>query len=487
MNELLDYIENKKHDESRQGEALNMPLHENEFRNNKHFYIESYGCQMNFSDSEIVASVLDRQGYSITTNIFDADLVLLNTCSIREKAEQTVRNRLKSINEIKEQKPGMLVGVLGCMAERLKSKLLEEEKLVDIVVGPDAYRSLPELLEEAEGGQKGVNVLLSREETYADISPVRLDKNGITAFISIMRGCDNMCSFCVVPFTRGRERSRDPQTILAEAMDLFQKGYREVTLLGQNVDSYKWKGEENQTGKEADVLLNFAQLLEAVAKVNPLLRVRFSTSHPKDITDEVLHTIARYDNICNYIHLPVQSGSSSCLERMNRTYDREWYIERVNAIKRIIPDCGISSDVIAGFCGETEEEYLDTVSMMEFVKFDLSYMFYYSERPGTLAARKYADDVPMDVKKRRLNEIVDIQYRHSLENNIKDIGKTFRVLIEKTSKKSEAELCGRNSQNKMIVFPKEKYKIGQYVNVYIESCNKATLRGKALELTDDYL
>jgi tRNA-2-methylthio-N6-dimethylallyladenosine synthase len=487
MNELLDYIENKKHDESRQGEALNMPLHENEFRNNKHFYIESYGCQMNFSDSEIVASVLDRQGYSITTNIFDADLVLLNTCSIREKAEQTVRNRLKSINEIKEQKPGMLVGVLGCMAERLKSKLLEEEKLVDIVVGPDAYRSLPELLEEAEGGQKGVNVLLSREETYADISPVRLDKNGITAFISIMRGCDNMCSFCVVPFTRGRERSRDPQTILAEAMDLFQKGYREVTLLGQNVDSYKWKGEENQTGKEADVLLNFAQLLEAVAKVNPLLRVRFSTSHPKDITDEVLHTIARYDNICNYIHLPVQSGNSACLERMNRTYDREWYIERVNAIKRIIPDCGISSDVIAGFCGETEEEYLDTVSMMEFVKFDLSYMFYYSERPGTLAARKYADDVPMDVKKRRLNEIVDIQYRHSLENNIKDIGKTFRVLIEKTSKKSEAELCGRNSQNKMIVFPKEKYKIGQYVNVYIESCNKATLRGKALELTDDYL
>ncbi len=487
MNELLDYIGNKKHDESRQGEALNIPLNESEFRNNKHFYIESYGCQMNFSDSEIVASVLDKQGYSITTNIFDADLVLLNTCSIREKAEQTVRNRLKSINEIKEQKPGMLVGVLGCMAERLKSKFLEEEKLVDIVVGPDAYRSLPELLEEAEGGQKGVNVLLSREETYADISPVRLDKNGITAFISIMRGCDNMCSFCVVPFTRGRERSRDPQTILAEARDLFQKGYREVTLLGQNVDSYKWKGEENHTNKDAEVVMNFAQLLEAVAQVSPLLRVRFSTSHPKDITDEVLHTIARYDNICNYIHLPVQSGSSSCLERMNRTYDREWYMERVNAIKRIIPDCGISSDVIAGFCGETEEEYQETLSMMEFVKYDLSYMFYYSERPGTLAARKYKDDVAMEVKKRRLNEIVDLQNRHSLENNLKDIGKTAKVLIEKTSKKSEDELCGRNSQNKMIVFPRENYKIGQYVNVLIESCNKATLRGKVLELTDDYL
>lgn len=486
MNELLDYIEQKKHDESRQGEALNIELNQSELRNNKHFYIESYGCQMNFSDSEIVASILSKQGYGLTTNIFEADLVLLNTCSIREKAEQTVRQRLKSIDELKSQKPGMLVGVLGCMAERLKSKFLEEEKLVDIVVGPDAYRSLPELLEEAEGGQKGVNVLLSREETYADISPVRLDKNGITAFISIMRGCDNMCSFCVVPFTRGRERSRNPETILAEAKDLFEKGYREVTLLGQNVDSYKWKGEENNSNKDADVIMNFAQLLEAVALVSPLLRVRFSTSHPKDITDEVLQTIAKYDNICNYIHLPLQSGSSSCLERMNRTYDRDWYLERVNKIKQLIPDCGISSDVIAGFCGETEEEHLDTLSMMNEVKYDMSYMFFYSERPGTLAARKYADDVPLEIKKRRLNEIVELQNKHSYENNLQDVGKVFKVLIEKTSKKSDEELCGRNSQNKMIVFPKENYKIGQYVNVVVEKCTKATLMGKVVALVEDY-
>jgi tRNA-2-methylthio-N6-dimethylallyladenosine synthase len=487
MNELLEYINKKQHDESRQGEALSIAVQEAEFRNDKHFYIESYGCQMNFSDSEIVASILSKQGFSITTNIFNADLVLLNTCSIREKAEQTVRARLRSINEIKQQKPGMLVGVLGCMAERLKAKFLEEEKLVDLVVGPDAYRSLPELLEEVEGGQKGINVLLSREETYADISPVRLDQNGITAFISIMRGCDNMCSFCVVPFTRGRERSRNPESIVAEARDLFEKGYREVTLLGQNVDSYKWKGEENHTNKDAVTLMNFAQLLEQVALVSPLLRVRFSTSHPKDITDEVLHTIAKFDNICNYIHLPVQSGSSSCLERMNRTYDREWYIDRVNAIKRIIPACGISSDVIAGFCGETEEEHKETLSMMEFVRYDYSYMFYYSERPGTLAARKYEDDVDMEVKKRRLTEIVDLQYQLSLHNNLADIGKTFKVLIEKPSKKSKDELSGRNSQNKVIIFPKENYKAGQYVNVLVESANKAMLKGKVLELVNDYI
>jgi tRNA-2-methylthio-N6-dimethylallyladenosine synthase len=486
MSELLEYINKKQHDESRQGEALNLALNESELKNNRHFYIESYGCQMNFSDSEIVASILSKQGYGITTNIFEADLVLLNTCSIREKAEQTVRQRLKSINELKAQKPGMLVGVLGCMAERLKSRLLEEEKLVDIVVGPDAYRALPELLEEAEGGQKGVNVLLSREETYADISPVRLDKNGITAFISIMRGCDNMCSFCVVPFTRGRERSRNPETILAEARDLVERGYREVTLLGQNVDSYKWKGEEDSARKDAVVLMNFAQLLEAVAQVSPLLRVRFSTSHPKDITDEVLHTIAKYENICNYIHLPLQSGSSACLERMNRTYDRAWYLDRVNKIKQIIPDCGLSSDVIAGFCGETEEEHQETIDMMNIVRYELSYMFFYSERPGTLAARKYSDDVPLDVKKRRLNEIVELQTRHSLENNLKDIGKIYKVLIEKPSKKSDQELSGRTSQNKVIVFPKEHYKIGQYVNVLVEKCNKATLMGKAVELVEDY-
>lgn len=486
MSDLLTYSTNKQHDESRQGEALDLNLQAGS-SNSRKFYIESYGCQMNFSDSEIVASILAGEGFSITTNLFDADLVLLNTCSIREKAEQTVRSRLRTVNALKLQKPGMLIGVLGCMAERLKSKFLEEEKLVDIVVGPDAYRSLPQLLEEAEGGQKGVNVLLSREETYADISPVRLDKNGITAFISIMRGCDNMCSFCVVPFTRGRERSRDHESILAEAHDLFNKGYREVTLLGQNVDSYKWKGEENQQNKDAEVLMNFAQLLESVAKVNPLLRIRFSTSHPKDISDEVLHIMAKYENICNNIHLPVQSGSSACLERMNRTYDREWYINRVDAIKRIIPGCGISSDIITGFCGETEEEHLDTLSMMEYAQYDFSYMFYYSERPGTLAARKYEDDVPQDVKSRRLIEIVDAQYQLSLKSNLNDIGKTFTVLVEKTSKKSEEELCGRNSQNKVIIFPKENYKVGQYVNVIVESANKAMLKGKAVALVHDFV
>ena len=477
MNELLDYLQQKKHDETRQGEALNMDLNAIEFKNNKYFYIESYGCAMNFSDSEIVASILGKQGYSITTNIFDADLIFLNTCSIREKAEQTVRQRLRSINELKKQKSSLLVGVLGCMAERLKSKFLEEEKLVDLVVGPDAYRSLPDLIQEAETGHKAVNVLLSREETYADISPVRLDTTGITAFISIMRGCNNMCSFCVVPFTRGRERSRNPETIVEEAHDLFNRGYREVTLLGQNVDSYCWKGEDKNEDKEADVLVNFAQLLEKVALVNPLLRVRFSTSHPKDITDEVLHTIAKYHNICNYIHLPVQSGSSSCLERMNRTYDRDWYMNRIKAIQNIIPDCGISSDIIAGFCSETEDEHIETLTMMDFAQYDYSYMFYYSERPGTLAARKYTDDVDLETKKRRLAEIVEKQYQLSLQSNLKDVGKTFEVLVQKTSKKSMEEYCGRNSQNKMIIFPKGNYKVGDYVQVHIESANKATLKG----------
>ncbi|HNB39370.1 MAG TPA: MiaB/RimO family radical SAM methylthiotransferase, partial [Chitinophagales bacterium] len=346
------------------------------------------------------------------------------------------------------------------------------------VVGPDAYRSLPELIAEAEGGQKAVNVLLSREETYADISPVRLDKNGVTAFISIMRGCDNMCSFCVVPFTRGRERSRDPESIVAEAEDLFKRGYKEVTLLGQNVDSYAWRGEGKNDDKEAEVLVNFAQLLEKVALVNPDLRVRFSTSHPKDITDDVLYAIAKYENICKYIHLPVQSGSSSCLKRMNRTYDRDWYINRVDAIKRIIPDCGLSSDMIAGFCGETEAEHQDTLSMMDYVRYDYSYMFYYSERPGTLAARKYPDDVEESVKKRRLQEIIDKQNQLSVENNRKDIGKIYKVLIEKTSKKSTEDFSGRNSQNKMIVFPRGNAKIGDYVNVLVESITQGTLIGK---------
>ncbi len=479
-NELLAYMESKKHDEARQGEALDLVLQDSELKNNKHFYIESYGCQMNFSDSEIVASILAKQGYSLTTSIFDADLVLLNTCSIREKAEQTVRNRLNSINELKTQKPGLLIGILGCMAERLKSKLLEEEHLVDLVVGPDAYRSLPELLAEAEGGQKAVNVLLSREETYADISPVRLDKNGVTAFISIMRGCDNMCSFCVVPFTRGRERSRNPESIVQEARDLFEKGYREVTLLGQNVDSYKWKGEGQNDNKEAAIITNFARLLEKVASIHPDLRVRFSTSHPKDITDEVLYVMANHENICKYIHLPVQSGNTACLERMNRTYTRDWYLDRVDAIKRIIPDCGLSSDMIAGFCGETEEEHQDTLSLMEYVKFDMSYMFFYSERPGTLAARKFKDDVDLETKKRRLNEIITLQNKHSIENNQQDVGKVFKVLIEKTSKKSENEFSGRTSQNKMVVFPRENYKIGDYVQVKIERATGATLIGKVV-------
>ena len=439
----------------------------------KHFYIESYGCQMNFSDSEIVGSILSEVGFSPTRNMEIADLILINTCSIREKAEDTVRKRLRVFDKVKEQRPGTLVGVLGCMAERLKSKFLEEERLVDMVVGPDAYRDLPNLVAGAEDGDKGVNVFLSREETYADISPMRLDSNGVAAFISIMRGCDNMCSFCVVPFTRGRERSRDCFSIVAEATDLYKKGYREVTLLGQNVDSYKWENPES--GK----VVNFAHLLEMVAKVNPDLRIRFSTSHPKDITDEVLHTIAAYDNICNYIHLPVQSGNSRILELMNRTYDREWYMERVQSIYRIIPDCAISSDIIAGFCTETEEEHQDTLSMIEYANYSMSYMFFYSERPGTLAHRKYEDDIPEEVKKRRLTEIVRLQNQVSFKHNQADIGKTFKVLIEGDSKKSDQEFKGRNSQNKMIVFPKKDgFKPGDYVMVKVHDATSATLKGE---------
>jgi tRNA-2-methylthio-N6-dimethylallyladenosine synthase len=440
----------------------------------KKFYIESYGCQMNFSDSEIVASILNGAGYKPTRNMEIADLVLVNTCSIREKAEDTVRKRLQQFNQVKKGRPSMLVGVLGCMAERLKAKFLEEEKLVDLVVGPDAYRELPGLIATAEDGEKGINVFLSREETYADISPMRLDSNGVSGFISIMRGCDNMCSFCVVPFTRGRERSRDVFSIISEAVEMYNMGYREVTLLGQNVDSYKW---ENPETKEK---VTFAKLLELVAKVHPDLRVRFSTSHPKDITDEVLHTIAAYENICNYIHLPVQSGNSRILELMNRTYDREWYMERVESIYRIIPDCAISSDVITGFCTETEEEHQDTLSMIEWAKYTLSYMFFYSERPGTLAAKKYKDDVPEEVKKRRLNEIIAVQTKVALEHNKADIGKTFKVLIEGDSKKSANDWKGRNSQNKMIVFPKTSadQKPGIYVSVKVNAANSATLIGE---------
>ncbi|MDX1912810.1 MAG: tRNA (N6-isopentenyl adenosine(37)-C2)-methylthiotransferase MiaB, partial [Saprospiraceae bacterium] len=442
----------------------------------KHFYIESYGCQMNFSDSEIVASILGDIGYAPTRNMEESDLILVNTCSIREKAEETVRKRLKVFELVKRERPGVKVGVLGCMAERLKKKWLEEEKLVDLVVGPDAYRDLPNLIGGAEEGGRMVNVLLSREETYADISPVRLDSNGVTAFISIMRGCDNMCSFCVVPFTRGRERSREPFSIVAEAQDLFEKGYREVTLLGQNVDSYKWENPE--TGEPTD----FADLLAMTAAIHPDLRVRFSTSHPKDMTDKVLHTMAAYDNICKYIHLPVQSGNSRVLEMMNRTYDRDWYMARMESIRRILPDAAVSSDIIAGFCSETEEEHQETLSMVEWANYSMSYMFAYSERPGTLAARKYPDDIPEEVKKRRLNEIIRLQTAVSLRNNRQDIGKTFRVLIERDSSKSDQDFCGRNSQNKMCVFPKkEGLRPGDYVMVRIKDATSATLLGEVVD------
>lgn len=439
----------------------------------KKFYIESYGCQMNFSDSEIVASVLSDIGYAPTRNMEESDLILINTCSIRERAEAKVRKRLRIFDKVKKKRPGTMVGVLGCMAERLKEKFLEQEKLVDLVVGPDAYRDLPSLISTAEGGDKGVNVLLSREETYADISPIRLNSNGVSGFISIMRGCDNMCSFCVVPFTRGRERSRNLFSIVAEATDLYNNGYREVMLLGQNVDSYKWENPETKQ------IVSFANLLEMVAQVHPDLRVRFSTSHPKDITDDVLYMIRDYENICNYIHLPVQSGNSRVLELMNRTYDREWYMEKVRRIYEVIPDCAISSDMITGFCSETEEEHQDTLSMIEFAKYSLSYMFFYSERPGTMAARKYEDDIPLATKKRRLQEVIDLQAKIAYAHNQADIGKTVKVLIEGDSKRSKDDFKGKNSQNKLIVFPKKgDYKVGEYAQVRILEASSATLKGE---------
>ncbi len=438
-------------------------------------YIESYGCQMNFSDSEIVSSILANEGFDTTEDLAGADLVLLNTCSIREKAEQTVRMRLKQINSHKKRRPGMLVGVLGCMAERLKSKFLEEEKIVDLVVGPDAYRDLPQLIAQVDGGQKAVNVLLSREETYADITPVRLNSNGVSAFISIMRGCDNMCSFCVVPFTRGRERSRDAHSIVQEARDLVAAGYKEVTLLGQNVDSYKWASED---GTER---VNFAQLLERVALISPQLRVRFSTSHPKDITDEVLLTMGRYDNICKYLHLPAQSGNSRVLELMNRTYDRAWYEDRVAAVRRILgDDCAISTDMIAGFCSETEEEHQDTLSLLDHVQYDMAYMFFYSERPGTLAARKLVDDVPLEVKKRRLQEIIDRQQAHSRARYERGVGRVHQVLVENFSKRSKDDLSGRNSQNQVVIFPKGNFQKGDYVNVLVHTNTGGSLLGEAI-------
>lgn len=479
----LNFMENNnlQLEEELQGSALMRPSKE---PNGKKLFLESYGCQMNFSDSEIVASILIDKGYSTTQNFEEADLILVNTCAIRDNAENRVRQRLQDYKKIKKNNPDALIGVLGCMAERLKAQFLEQEKLVDIVVGPDAYRDLPNLIATAESGQKAINVILSKEETYADIAPLRLDKNGVSAFVSIMRGCDNMCSFCVVPFTRGRERSRDPESIVKECREAFDAGYREVTLLGQNVDSYLWSGgglkKETLTAEQKANSTNFAQLMEKVALVSPDLRVRFSTSHPKDMTNDVLEVMAKYENICNNIHLPVQSGSSDVLEKMNRGYTREWYLDRIKAIRTIIPDCGISTDVITGFCGETEDQHQETLSLMNEVVYDFAFMFSYSERPKTLAERKYKDDVPEEIKKRRLSEVVDLQRKHSELQTRKWVGKVTKVLIEGVSKKSDEMLMGRNSQNAVVVFPKGNLKPGMYVNVNITSSTSSTLIGEVI-------
>ncbi len=470
---------NKVLDEAKQGEVT--MIEPRGKGTGKKLYLESYGCQMNFSDSEIVASIMAEVGYETTSHPSEADLVLINTCSIRDNAEQRVRNRLNHFNGHKKRNPKLLVGILGCMAERVKEQLLEEEKLVDLVVGPDAYRDLPGLVDEVSDGRKAVNVLLSREETYADISPVRLNSNGVSAFISIMRGCDNMCSFCVVPFTRGRERSRDPESILREARQLVENGFREVTLLGQNVDSYRWniskKGEILDAGQPT---VNFAGLLEMVAELDPKLRVRFSTSHPKDMTDDVLHTMAKHRNICKYIHLPVQSGSSEVLERMNRGYTREWYLNRIAAIRSIMPECAISTDIITGFCGETDANHGDTISIMNEVEYEFAYMFKYSERPRTLAERKFTDDVPEAVKQNRLEEIVDLQGSHSLKRNQATLGKTYEVLVEGVSRKSDKRMSGRNSQNAVMVFDRGDVQVGDYVNVKVTDCTSATLLGEVV-------
>ena len=476
-------MEEKIIDEKIQGDAL---VIEGKQGNSRKLYIESYGCQMNFSDSEIVASILAGEGFNTTANLEDADLVLVNTCSIRDKAEQTVRKRLEKYNAVKKINPKMKVGVLGCMAERLKSKFLEEEKIVDMVVGPDAYKDLPNLLEEVDAGRDAVNVILSKDETYGDISPVRLGGNGVTAFVSITRGCDNMCTFCVVPFTRGRERSRDPQSILKEVNDLALQGYKEITLLGQNVDSYLWYGGglkkdfKNASEIQKATATNFAELLEMVAEVQPRMRIRFSTSNPQDMTEDVLHSMAKYKNICNYIHLPVQSGSSRILKEMNRQHTREEYMALIDKVREIIPDCAISQDMITGFPTETEEDHKQTLSLMDYVKYDFGFMFMYSERPGTMAARKLEDDVPLEVKKRRLTEIVDLQQQHSAYRTKQFVGKTVEVLIEKESKKSDLEWSGRTEQNTVAVFPKENYKVGDFVLVKIEDCTTATLLGKAV-------
>lgn len=477
----MEFEQNKDINESKQGTAI--VLEGAQSIDGKKLYVESYGCAMNFSDSEVVASIMAKEGYSTTSNVDEADVILINTCSIRENAETRVRTRLGDLKIKKKENPDLVIGILGCMAERLKTALLEEEKLVDLVAGPDAYRDLPHLIEEVGTGQKAVNVLLSRDETYADISPVRLDQGGVSAFVSITRGCDNMCSFCVVPFTRGRERSRDPKTIVEECKNLFDKGYREVTLLGQNVDSYRWNLTSKGVIKDETIpTTNFAELMEMVANVSPELRIRFSTSHPKDMTDDVLHVMEKYENICSNIHLPVQSGNTDVLARMNRGYSREWYLDRIKAIRTIVTDCAISTDMIIGFCGETEEEHQDTLSLMDEVEFDFAYMYKYSERPKTLAERKFEDDVPEEVKSKRLTEIVDKQRLHAHLWNKKQLGKVDKVLIEGFSKKSNEHLCGRNSRNSMVIFPKEKYQKGQYVMVKITDCTSATLLGEVVEI-----
>ncbi|MDT8394349.1 MAG: tRNA (N6-isopentenyl adenosine(37)-C2)-methylthiotransferase MiaB [Bacteroidales bacterium] len=437
----------------------------------KKVYIETYGCQMNFSDSEIVASLMQDEGYEICDESGEADVVFVNTCSIRGHAEQRVRQRLRELAALKKTNPLVKIGVLGCMAERLKQQLLEEETAVDMIAGPDAYRDLPALLERAAAGQKAINVILSTKETYSDISPVRLDKNGVTAFISIMRGCENFCAYCVVPFTRGKERSRSPQTIIGEAHDLFAKGYREITLLGQNVNSYRWEEKGTET--------SFHELLAQVAAVDPLLRIRFATSHPKDLSDELLKTIGSHQNICKAIHLPVQSGSNNMLKLMNRKYTREWYLGRIAAIRKYVPGCAISTDIIAGFCHETDDDHRQSIAMMKEVGYDYAYMFKYSERPNTIAEKKYTDDVPEDIKSARLQEIIDLQQQLSHQSNMRDIGKNFEVLVEGTSKKSDDFLMGRNSQNKVVVFPRKHYQKGDYVEVKITDCTAATLKGIA--------
>ena len=481
----------KSHQSSHHPKSL-LSTDNQEITNNKKVFIESYGCQMNFSDSEIVASILNEQGYNTTQNLEEADLVLVNTCSIRDKAEQTVRKRLEKYNAVKQaQNPNMKVGVLGCMAERLKSKFLEEEKIVDLVVGPDAYKDLPNLLAEVEDGRDAINVILSKEETYGDIAPVRLNTNGVTAFVSITRGCDNMCTFCVVPFTRGRERSRDPQSIIEEVNNLWNKGYKEVTLLGQNVDSYLWYGGglkkdfDKASELQKATAINFAMLLDMCAKAQPKMRFRFSTSNPQDFTLDVIETMAKHKNICNYIHLPVQSGSNRILKAMNRLHTREEYFELIDNIKRLIPDCAISQDMIAGFPTETEEDHQDTLSLMAYVKYDFGFMFAYSERPGTLAERKMEDDIPEETKKRRLNEIIALQQKHSLLRTQAHVGKVEEVLIEKPSKRSDAHWSGRNTQNTVVVFPKGDYKVGDFVNVKITDCTSATLLGEAVGYSDN--